>query len=122
MKYNVQTNCYINFILKDKKGSRTIYDKIVSITQTQAKNRWNSELGYFTNDELKTYNLNLKYIDETKLRNFQFKINNKISVTNSFLYEMNKVDNDLCSYCRKETESILHLLFTCDIVREIFDI
>ena len=34
-KYNVQINCYIKFILKDKKGSRAIYDKLVSVTQIQ---------------------------------------------------------------------------------------
>ena len=54
IKYNVQINCYIKFILKDKKGSRAIYDKLVSVTQMQKSNRWNGELGDITNDELKT--------------------------------------------------------------------
>ena len=62
----------------------------------------------------------MKYINEIKLRDFQFKINNKILVTNSFLYKINKIDNDLCSYCQKETESILHLLFGSDVVKEFW--
>ena len=62
----------------------------------------------------------MKYINEIKLRDFQFKINNKILVTNSFLYKINKIDNYLCSYCQKETESILYLLFGCDVVKEFW--
>ena len=63
----------------------------------QKTNRWNRELGDITNDELKTFNLNLKFINEIKLRDFQFKINNKILVTNYFLHKIIKIDNDLCS-------------------------
>ena len=37
-----------------------------------------------------------------------------------FGYKINKIDNDLCSYCQKETESILHLLFGCDVVKEFW--
>ena len=62
----------------------------------------------------------MKYINVIKLKDFQFKINNKILVTNSFLYKINKIDNDLCSYCQKETESILHFLFGCDVVKEFW--
>ena len=84
IKYNVQINCYIKVVLKDKKGSRAICDKLVSETQMQKNNnkkknkktktktkkkkttkkkqqqqnkktnRWNGELGNITNDELKT--------------------------------------------------------------------
>ena len=86
----------------------------------QKTNRWNEELGNITNDELKTYDLNLKYINEIELRDFQFKINDKILLTISFLYKINNIDNNLCSYCQKETESILHLLFGCDVVKELW--
>ena len=63
----------------------------------------------------------MEYINEIKLRDFQFKINNKILVTNSFLHKINKIDNYLCSFCQKETVSIFHLLCTCDIVKEFWD-
>ena len=39
----------------------------------------------------------------------------------SFLHKINKIDNKLCSFCHKETESIFHLLCTCDIVKEFWD-
>ena len=121
LKYNVQMNCYIRQIMKDKKGSRKIYDKIVPVKEQLNKDRWNTELGHITNEEQIKVNSSLKYINEIKLRDFQFKINNKILVTNSFLHKINKIDNNLCSYCQKETESIFHLLCTCDIVKEFWD-
>ena len=120
-KFNVQINCYLKLIMKDKKGSRSIYDKILPVKEQVQINRWNTDLGQITIEEQKLGNANLKYINEIKLRDFQFKINNKILVTNSFLYKINKIDNHLCSFCQKETESIYHLLCTCDIVKAFWD-
>ena len=83
LKYNVQMNCYIMLIMKDKKCCRKIYDKIVPVKEQLNKDRWNTELGHITNEEQNKVNSSLKYINEIKLRDFQFKINNKILVTNS---------------------------------------
>ena len=121
LKYNIQMNCYIRQVMKDKKGSRKIYDKIEPVKEQLNKDRWNTELGHITNEEQNKVNSSLKYINEIKLRDFQFKINNKILVTNSFLHKINKIDNNLCANCQKETESIFHLLCTCDIVKEFWD-
>ena len=107
--------------MKDEKGSRKIYDKIVPEKEQLNKDRWNTELGHITNEEKNKVNSSLKYINEIKLRDFQFKINNKILVTNSFLHKINKINNTLCSFCHKETESIFHLLCTCDIVKRNLD-
>ena len=38
MKYIVYINCYLKFILKDKKSSRLIYDKLVPVNQLQTTN------------------------------------------------------------------------------------
>ena len=58
-------------------------------------------------------------MNEIKLRDFQFKIINRILVTNIFLFKINKKDNDLCSYCQGEAESIIHLFVRCEIVKRI---
>lgn len=55
-----------------------------------------------------------KNITEMKFRDFQFKINNRILVTNTFLYKTKKITNILCSYCQKEAESIFHLFVNCE--------
>ena len=67
---------------------------------------------------MEKYNTNLKYVSEIKSRDFQYKINNKILVTNSFLYKIKRKETDLCSYCQKETESILHLFCNCERVKD----
>ena len=37
--------------MKDKKGSRKIYDKIVPVKEQLNKGRWITELGHITNEE-----------------------------------------------------------------------
>lgn len=86
MKYNVSISAYLKLVFKDKKGIRSIYDKIIPVNQLQTTNRWNKDLGDIASEEMKTFNKNLKYIKEIKLRDFQYKINNIIMSTNSFLF------------------------------------
>ena len=50
----------------------------------------------------------------------QFKINNQILVTNTFLFKIKKKENNLCSYCNQEAESITHLLFHCGTVAKFW--
>ena len=50
------------------------------------------------------YYRTLKIFHETKLRDFQYKIDNKILVTNSFLFKTNKIDNLAGSYCNNEQQ------------------
>lgn len=113
-KYDVQCNDYVKILIKDKKGSRTIYDLLAKTKEMTVSNKWANELGNITINEWKLYNSSLKNISEIKLRDFQFKINNRILVTNTFLYKIKKIPNNLCSYCQKEAESIFHLFVNCE--------
>ena len=62
----------------------------------------------------------LLYTQEVKLKDFQFKINNHILVTKSFLYKINKTDNDRCSLCDRDSETISHLIYHCDKAKEFW--
>ena len=42
---------------------------------------------------------------EVKHRDFQYKINNTILATNSFLANNNKIDSGICSYCKKQPKN-----------------
>ena len=64
--------------------------------------------------------VNIRNIKEVKLKDFQFKINNHILVTKSFLFKINKTDNDRCSLCNREVEIIIHLFFHCSKVKEFW--
>ena len=52
---------------------------------------------------------------ETKLREFQFKILNRIVFTNEKLFRFGMAESDKCSFCQTEVESIEHLIFSCKI-------
>ena len=52
---------------------------------------------------------------EAKLKYFQFKFIHRILGTNRLLCLMGKVDTDLCTFCRIETESLEHLFWSCHV-------
>ena len=108
-------------MIKDKKGSRVIYDILGQTYEAKVPNRWFNEVGNFIVDEWKHYSTILKYIYDMKLRDFQFKINHKILITKSFLYKIKKTQNNICSYCKKESESIIHLFCHCEVTSQFWD-
>ena len=67
-------------------------------------------------EKVKIFWNNLK-IKEVKLKDFQYKVTNKILVTKFFLHRINKVDNNLCEYCQLLPETILHLFVECEKVK-----
>ena len=77
-------------------------------------NKWGREIGYISNDELLSYNLVIKELKEVALKDFQFKITNKILVTKSFLHRIWKIDENQCSYCASQSETIVHLFTECE--------
>ena len=48
---------------------------------------------------------------ESKLREFQFKILNRIVFTNEKLFRFGMADSPSCAFCQTEVESVEHLLF-----------
>ena len=54
------------------------------------------------------------------MREFQFKLLNKYLVTNAFLYKIGVVSSPVCSFCRKENESLEHILIHCNYTKEFW--
>ena len=52
---------------------------------------------------------------DTKLRWFQYRLTHRILAVNSYLLKIGKRDNDLCSFCQAESETLLHLFCTCEV-------
>lgn len=120
-KYNVQANCYVKFILKSIRGCRDIYDTLIPVDEASIPVKWLQEMNDTTTEEWKMYCKRLNQIREVKLKDFQYKILNRILVINRFLYKIKRKESDKCSYCNKESESITHLLFSCEIVNEFWN-
>ena len=65
-------------------------------------------------------NININDLNEGNLKDFQFQINNKSLVTKTSLHKIRKVDDNLCSYCKREPETILYLFVECNKVKEFW--
>ena len=62
-------------------------------------------IGNISENEWNSYYTLIKNIKEVKLQEFQFKVS-YILVTKSFLLKIKKVENDRCSFCNQESETI----------------
>ena len=103
-------------MLKDKQGCRTSYDQLIQVDQIIRHEKWMNEVGFINDQEWNTYNSVIKDFNEVVLKDFQYKLTNKILVTKSFLHRIRKIEDNLCSYCKQRPETILHLFVDCDKV------
>ena len=58
---------------------------------------------------------------EMKLRSFQIKLNLRTIVCNLQLFGFGVIENDLCTFCKKGSETVLHLFCTCIHVQKFWD-
>ena len=92
-----------------KKGCRKLYDILIgNNTPTTPPQKWMNTIG-ITPEEWNFFNGIVRNTQEVKLKDFQFRINNHILVT--FLYKINKTDNDSYFLCDQDSETI-SLCFT----------
>ena len=105
----------ISWILKSNKGCRVSYNilNVINTDKTRTMIKWERNLD--TEIELSEWQkLNIipfKCIYETKLRWFQYRINQRILSTNTFLHKINISDSDKCSFCHQEPETLVHLFY-----------
>ena len=102
-----------------------IYDRFVSKISSipTAQKKYNEAFSTHTSqlDWEKIYLLPFKTTLDSKLREFQYKILNRILYTNKMLFKFKKVDSPLCDFCEKELETIEHLFFLCTKVCTFWD-
>ena len=74
-----------------------------------------------SDNELKNvYLLSRRCTKDTQLIEFQFKTLHRYLPTNSLLFVMGKVASNKCTFCGLYSESIMHLLFECNDVRNLW--
>ena len=64
-----------------------------------------------------SYSLAFLCTRESKLRTFQFKFIHRRIATNSYLFKIVIASDNLCSFCKKSPETILHLFWECIFVQ-----
>ena len=91
---------------------------MIGAFKIESENKWSQELGLINKQEYKTYNKVIQCVKEIKLKDFLYKITNKILVTKHFLHKINKIDNNLCEYCQ---QTIFHLFIDCEIGKRFWE-
>ena len=69
----------------------------------------------FSQSAQSVYSLSFRATLESKLREFQFKILNRIIFINEKLFRFGMADSPSCAFCQTEVESVEHLLFSCRV-------
>lgn len=111
--------------LKGSKISREIYwsliDQMAPATQGSML-LWSQEFNrtYTSKQWSSVCKFSWKITLSTKLRLFQYKITQRCLVTNIKLYYYGIVENKNCTFCKRSPESITHLFWECEIIRNFW--
>lgn len=98
------------------KGCRLIYDCLNSNDSvSNANHKWQLDLPTINLDWQKIYKLPFFCTIDSKLQWFQFRINHRILGTNNLLFKMGIRNDNLCSFCGIEPETLCHLFWDCQI-------
>ena len=108
----------LSILLKSTKGCRQIYDRIIHTNKSiNSINKWSTDLQ--TNLNVRTdklFYIPFEISNDQTLQWFQVRINHRILGTNVLLEKMKIKENKLCSYCKHEPETILHLFSNCSLI------
>ena len=77
-------------------------------------------MSHVTQEWREIYNLPFKVLNDTKSREFQYKILNRYLTTNAFLHKIGLRTSPLCTFCGAESESLEHLLITCPFTNDFW--
>ena len=58
---------------------------------------------------------------ESKLRTFQFKFLHRRIATNSHLFKVGITSDNLCSFCKEHSETMMHLFWECTFVQAFWN-
>ena len=113
---------HLSLVLKDKRGCKSLCYLLAPFKEPKSIVRWGSKLNvYFSRDDWKMfYLIPFNCTMDTKLRWFQYRILNRILTTNSFMCKIGQRIDDICTFCKKEAETIEHLFVECKVVKNIW--
>ena len=87
--------------------------------------KWRMEIGQEFCDGFIGFRDAHKYIYRTtntpKYRSFQYRLLQRGLVTNIQLEKWNIMASNLCSFCHQEKESVSHMLWSCPVVRDLWE-
>ena len=104
-------------ILSNLKGCRQIYDRIMSSKYKSRldTNKWTEDLNIDFNP-VSLYIIPFKCCRDKTLQWFQCRILYRILGTNNLLEKMKIKNCNLCSFCKRHPETLMHLFWECEYV------
>ena len=85
------------------------------------QNKWCDELNIDNNiNWTSVYCNNFSCSISSKYRAFQYKFLARAITTNIKLLKCNIIDSDLCTFCKKSKESVIHLFWYCECVQSLW--
>ena len=106
------------------KCSKLVYAELMSRRKDEVKSKyvWENKLGLEISDNKwkDLYKQIIKLTNSTKLRFFQYRIINNYLITNKRLCQWKIIASDKCTFCKEETETVMHLLVGCKYVQALW--
>ena len=105
-----------------KKPTRRIYDTLINDSRVVSKyrERWREDDLIFPEENYQNSFLKLYSItNNTKLRDFQYRLLLNKLVTNKHLQQWGKRNDEMCTFCKTQSETVTHVLFECAEVQTI---
>ena len=83
-------------------------------TNERQKEKWMRDVGCFDDQSFVKVS---KATNSTRIKMFHYKLVNRIISTNKYLKIINVKDDDYCTFCGKETETLAHMYWFCSKVQ-----
>ena len=112
---NRNFSIFVEDFTKASKFNRLVHKKLVSAKQSSPRKRqdnWSADCSLQCSKTI-DYKLPFDSTKATKLIIFQFKLRHRRLATNDFLNTIGIRENDICTFCRTEKESLFHLFCSC---------
>ena len=112
--------------IRNKNVSKIVYQFLAEdITLVHQKYiKWRRDLGDYGDSLYEFRNVFkdlYKVTNVAKFRSFQYRTVQQSLVTNIHLYKWGMIDSDHCDFCKKESETFLHMLYYCEKVQKLWE-
>ncbi|PJE77967.1 hypothetical protein CI610_03106 [invertebrate metagenome] len=115
---------YIYHILTNKQRGLSIYNLFIKdlTTNDKYKVKWSLELDIHQNQYWweKINFIIFKLTSDSSLQWFQYRITHIIISTNKYLRMISVINSPVCSFCKANIESIIHLFWECTLVTKFW--
>ena len=110
------------FLMQGKTNTtKRYYERLIqNLAKPVSQVRWEENLGVTPLSWESFYVIPLQCTREVRLREFQYKLIHRIIGVKDHLFKMRIVNENSCSFCKKNAETIEHLFVECDYSQDFW--